>query len=135
MKKFIVLGLGMFVLSSCAKLMNPYSEEFSCPQMEKGKCVDPYSAYHASKYVQNVSKTEAPQRVVSPSDYTTFKQEPTERRDAEVKREVKREVKSDALIVPPRIVRVWIEPYELDGKVFGGRYVYIIVEQARLVVE
>ncbi len=48
MIKYLTLILLGFISSGCATILNPYNEEFSCPETYNGKCVSITEAYEES---------------------------------------------------------------------------------------
>ncbi len=46
-KTFFVFILSIFVLSGCS-ILNPYKSDFSCPDYDKGKCIQVEDAYKES---------------------------------------------------------------------------------------
>ncbi|MEM3580389.1 MAG: TraV family lipoprotein [Candidatus Bathyarchaeia archaeon] len=118
----------------CASVMNPYSEKFTCPQMEEGKCVSIGQAYQESVTGKPITleeqKKEKPQSEYSPVEEVY--------RDALFTKlsQLLKEPRTP-LLAPPKIVRVMILPYQdATGKEFySARYVYVLVEEPQWILQ
>lgn len=129
MKKYSFLVLIFcfaFCVAGCASVVNPYSSDFTCPQMEKGKCVPIMEAYEESLKnqvitVEEKKDTPAKERSSLEESYRDLLFE----RMARLLKEPK-----TPLLAPPKVVRVMILPYQAEqGKEFySARYVYVVVE-------
>jgi len=133
--KFLLIGISLLCLTACAGTLNPYQGEFECPQAEKGKCVSIQQAYQESIISFDDKKK---------TKKTTGKEEPLYN-EIETKYTTElfgklssllKEPKSP-LVVPPKVVRVMILPYQSgEGKEFySARYVYVIVEEPRWILQ
>jgi conjugal transfer pilus assembly protein TraV len=150
--KFLATFLVILGFSGCAsKVMNPYSEEFTCPQVEKGKCVPIKQAYLESLQTtpQDLLFTPTPQaQINSPSaNATSFSVQSVFPQEAFI--EVSYGKYNEALIkklqqmlenpktpvlAPPQVIRVLILPYTTDrGTFYAERYAYVIVEEPQWV--
>jgi conjugal transfer pilus assembly protein TraV len=145
MKVLVATFLAILGLSGCAsKIMNPYSEEFSCPQMEKGKCVPIQQAYLESlqekkqdflymptpsiESKQKGNETSFSMQNIFPQD--PFLETYSKYNEALMKKlQQMLESPKTPVLVPPQVVRVLILPYAVERDTFyGERYAYIIVE-------
>jgi conjugal transfer pilus assembly protein TraV len=145
-KVLVATFLAILGLSGCAsKIMNPYSEEFSCPQTEKGKCVPIQQAYLESlqekkkqdllymstpsiEDKQRGNETSFSMQNIFPQD--TFLEAYSKYNEALMKKlQQMLESPKTPVLVPPQVVRVLILPYAVERDTFyGERYAYIIVE-------
>ena len=176
MYMWLIVLLCLF-LSGCARVLNPYDSEFSCPQVEKGKCVGIPQAYEESLRGNKVNKEFKVDKKmllndrafdVSLDTYGKNTQESQESKEFNLAREAfsdqKKSVSRDELllspaerhyveslydvltkllkdpqapvIMPPKIVRVLILPYQnQDGKhLYSARYVYVLVEDPKWIL-
>jgi len=138
-----ILSLGF---SGCAsKIMNPYSEDFSCPQTEKGKCVPIKQAYLESLQQQGkqdflfmpTPSVEEKQKgnEASFSMQNIFPQDPFFETYSKYNEALMQKLQQmlenpkTPVLIPPQVVRVLILPYAVERDSFyGERYAYIIVE-------
>jgi len=150
-------GLLAFLITSCGKVanktFNPYQSEFTCPQAEKGKCVGIKEAYQESlkqekeeamkeysvvKEFEKESKKEA--NATSSYLRGELLLSPAEERYVEslydTLTKLLREPQTP-VVVPPKIVRVLILPYQnSEGKnLYSARYVYVIVEEPKWILQ
>lgn len=146
MRKMIIFILMLsFILSGCARVVNPYSSEFECPQVEKGKCVGIQTAYEESIKTSDERNLAREFEKGYDSNRTSFKRNdlllsPAEQMYVESLYEVMTKLLKDPktpVVVPPRIVRVLILPYQgSDGKfLYSARYTYVIVEDPKWILE
>jgi len=135
--KTLLLGISMLYLTACASTLNPYQGEFECPYAEKGKCVSIQDAYQESllsfdaKKKTGKEKEPAKEDIVYNEIETRYTTELFGRLSSLLK-----EPKSP-LVVPPKVVRVMILPYQSgEGKEFySARYVYVLVEEPRWILQ
>jgi len=115
MKRLTLLfGLAL-LLSGCATL-NPYEEDFKCEKTAEGKCVTVETAYFESKGI-----TEA-----ASADSTEYEQALYDRMAGLL------QAPSTPIVVPPKVMRVLILPYEgKDSELYMLRYAYIFVDPPR----
>jgi conjugal transfer pilus assembly protein TraV len=150
----VILGLSLNGCSfSLSKLVNPYKDDFECPQAEKGKCVPIREAYLESlrKGLRDI--------LFTPTTQTQFPpQQPTPQASPQKENEASFNLQSvfpydnwemyskyneallrklqemlenpkTPILIPPQVVRVLILPYAAERDTFyAERYVYIIVE-------
>jgi len=146
-----------FLITACGrvanKAFNPYESEFACPQAEKGKCVGIKEAYQESlkqekeeaikeysvvKEFEKESKKEA--NATSSYLRGELLLSPAEERYVEslygTLTKLLKEPQTP-VIVPPKIVRVLILPYQnSEGKnLYSARYVYVIVEEPKWILQ
>lgn len=130
----LLLILISVVVFGCASAMNPYSENFTCPIMEHGKCVPIQQAYQESVTGKPITleeqKKEKPQPEYSPVEDVY--------RDALFTKlsQLLKEPRTP-LLAPPKVVRVMILPYQdTTGKEFySARYVYTLVEEPQWILQ
>jgi conjugal transfer pilus assembly protein TraV len=147
--KFLATFLAVLGLSGCAsKIMNPYSEEFTCPQAEKGKCVPIKQAYMESlqSQQQDLLFSPTPQVNNQTANVTSFSVQSIFPQDAFIEaygkynealiRKLQQMLESPKtpVLVPPQVIRVLIFPYAADRDTFyAERYAYVIVEEPQWV--
>jgi conjugal transfer pilus assembly protein TraV len=147
--KFLATFLAVLGLSGCAsKIMNPYSEEFTCPQAEKGKCVPIKQAYMESLQTQqqDLLFSPTPQANNQTANATSFSVQSIFPQDAFIEtygkynealiRKLQQMLESPKtpVLVPPQVIRVLILPYAADRDTFyAERYAYVIVEEPQWV--
>jgi conjugal transfer pilus assembly protein TraV len=119
MKRLILL-LGLVLLLAGCSVMNPYEEDFKCPQTDDGKCVDVETAYYESKGFigQTASANSTDYEQALYGRMTDLLQAP-----------------STPVVVPPKVMRVLMLPYEgEDSELYMLRYAYIFVDRPRWVL-
>lgn len=143
---FCSVLLFSFVLYSCGKAVNPYHGEFECPPSEKGKCTGIPQAYKESlsKEGDSVSYNLA-QTFDNRTSNGTFVRDqlllsPAESQYIESLYDILSKLLKDPqtpVVVPPKIVRVLILPYQGQGEkeFYSARYVYVIVEDPKWVLQ
>ncbi len=124
-------------LNSCGKTINPYESEFTCPPHEPGKCVSLPQAYVESLENSNVKEG-------NKTDNTSLLRDPlllspAEKAYVESLYNVLTKLLKDPqtpIVVPPKIVRVLVLPYQDEsGKNFySARYVYVLVDDVKWVL-
>lgn len=132
----ILLSMAALVSFGCASTLNPYSENFTCPIMENGKCVSIQHAYQESLTGRQITleeqkpKKEQSMPEVSPIE-DTYK-ESLFNKLTQLLKEPK-----TPILAPPKIVRVMILPYQdTTGKEFySARYVYTIVDEPQWILQ
>jgi len=152
-----VLFMFCLLVAGCGKAVNPYESEFSCPQPEKGKCVGIPEAYRESLQQDKIKdynlareafseekKREEGKKSDQQKKESTYVRDylllsPAERQYVESLYDVLTRLLKDPqtpVIMPPKIVRVLILPYQGEsGKnLYSARYIYVIVEDARWVL-
>jgi len=151
MKVLVATFLTILGLSGCVpKIMNPYGEEFTCPQTETGKCVPIQQAYLESLqekkqdllYMPTPSgggkqkegnATSFSMQNIFPQD--SFMEAYSKYNEALMKKlQQMLENPKTPVLIPPQVVRVLILPYAGDQNTFyAERYAYIIVENPQWV--
>jgi conjugal transfer pilus assembly protein TraV len=151
--KFLATFLVILGFSGCAsKVMNPYSEEFTCPQAEKGKCVPIKQAYLESLQAppQDLLFTPTPQVNNQPDNSSAnatflnmqnifpqdaFIEAYSKYNEALIRKlQQMLENPKTPVLVPPQVIRVLILPYAGDRNTFyAERYAYVIVENPQWV--
>lgn len=143
------------LIAGCGKAVNPYESEFSCPPPEKGKCVGIPEAYKESLQQSEMRNYNLAKEAFS-SGREKKKEEgkggpeegftggylllsPAERQYVESLYGVLTKLLKNPrtpVIMPPKVVRVLILPYEGEGgkNLYSARYIYVIVEDARWVL-
>jgi len=151
--KILAVFLMVLGFAGCAsKVMNPYSEEFTCPQAEKGKCVPIKQAYLESlqssqeTLLYTPTPTATSQADKQKENGTSFSVQSIFPQDNFIEaygkyneallkklQQILENPKTPVLI-PPQVVRVLILPYAADRDTFyAERYAYIIVEEPQWV--
>jgi len=142
-KLFFFLTVFLTGLAGCAgNAVNPYNSEFSCPQMEKGKCVGISQAYADSLKQEKEEEIENYYPSLEEKPLAENKALQSEEKyiyaDALFKKLTKilKEPETPMLTVP-HVVRVLILPYRSnDGKtLYFSRYVYVITDEPRWVLD
>ena len=152
-----VLFMFCLLMAGCGKAVNPYESEFSCPQPEKGKCVSIPEAYRESLQQSEIRDYNLAKEAFSSGSGKEKKKKgkedthkeafvrgylllsPAERQYVESLYGVLTKLLKNPqtpVIMPPKVVRVLILPYEGDGgkNLYSARYIYVIVEDARWVL-
>jgi len=148
-----VLFMFCLLVAGCGKAVNPYESEFSCPQPEKGKCVGIPEAYKESLRQSEMRDYNLAKEAFSSEKKKKGKEEareetsveshlllsPAERQYVESLYGVLTKLLKNPqtpVIMPPKVVRVLILPYEGNGgkNLYSARYIYVIVEDARWVL-
>lgn len=128
---FVVTAL----LAGCASTLNPYSGEFECPQMEKGKCVGIPTAYKEAVSGGTLTLEEKGKEKQTDFSYIGIE---AEYRGALFQRLAKllKEPKTP-LLAPPKVVRVMVMPYQSsDSKEFySARYVYVLIDDPQWILQ
>ena len=132
----------LLLLGGCASVTNPYQDEFTCPQMEKGKCVGIPQAYLESlKQSENSTELKNYYPTLEEKKEVTNQEIPEEQKvyaDALFNRlsRILKEPETPVLTVP-KVVRVLILPYRGDnGKaLYFSRYVYVITDEPKWVFD
>lgn len=133
--KLLLLAVSTITFG-CASVMNPYSENFTCPIMENGKCVSIQHAYQESVTGKPITLEEQK----SKKEQTQMEYSPVEEayKDALFTKlsQLLKDPKTP-LIAPPKVVRVMILPYQdATGKEFySARYIYTIVDEPQWILQ
>lgn len=137
LKRVFLLGV-LLILNACGAVMNPYHGEFMCPQAEKGKCVGVGEAYREALQEGRTNGT---------GNYTfsLLEKESLEEelvRERELLRKQIFEKMSGVLRDPqtpillnPQVVRILILPYAQGKTLYMGRYVYVVLEEPRWLLD
>ncbi|MEM4620938.1 MAG: TraV family lipoprotein [Desulfurococcaceae archaeon] len=137
LKRVFLLGV-LLILNACGTVMNPYHGEFTCPQAEKGKCVGVGEAYREALQEGRANGT---------GNYTfsLLEKESLEEelvRERELLRKQIFEKMSGVLRDPqtpillnPQVVRILILPYAQGKTLYMGRYVYVVLEEPRWLLD
>lgn len=137
LKRVFFLGV-LLILNACGTVMNPYHGEFTCPQAEKGKCVGVGEAYREALQEGRANGT---------GNYTfsLLEKESLEEelvRERELLRKQIFEKMSGVLRDPqtpillnPQVVRILILPYAQGKTLYMGRYVYVVLEEPRWLLD
>lgn len=133
--KLFILSISLLTLTACASTLNPYSGEFECPMTEKGKCVSIGQAYQESLISFDDKKKQAVNQVKEDSVFNEIETRYTSELFGKLSNLLK-EPKSP-IIVPPKVVRILMLPYQSgDGKEFySARYVYVIVDDPKWILQ
>lgn len=142
----VFLFVSLVLLNGCAKVVNPYSSQFECPQAEKGKCVDISTAYEISLSQEKEREISKAQGFDNKTDNATsylrgeLLLSPAEKAYVEGLYNVLTKLLKDPqtpIIAPPKIVRILILPYQGadDKKFYSARYVYVIVDEPKWVLQ
>lgn len=151
----VLLFVFCLAFYGCAGILNPYSDEFSCPKTYKGKCVSIQKAYEESldpnfkepednsyRYELNkkkgcsggdCNKKGGNIGVLSmDTSLTSDKGEGAYLDSLYKKMSSLLKEPSTPLIVPPKIMRVLIFSYTGDGEdLFMPRYVYFMADKPK----
>lgn len=122
--KFIFLFIFTLFCSGCS-ILNPYNEEFMCPNVSKGMCTSVEDAY-ANSTQPLVAPATLPQKQIATDSQNTF-----ELNRNIILSNIIKEPKQPVMS-PPEIARVLILPYSTENgsMMYGERYAYIIIKQA-----
>jgi len=151
MRICLLIVLLCFLLNGCGRILNPYESEFSCPQAEQGKCIGIPEAYNESLSQEKEVKEYNLAKEAFSSDVseeqkksTSYSRDslllsPAEKQYVESLYDVLTKLLKDPqapVIMPPKIVRVLILPYQnQEGKnLYSARYIYVIVEDPKWVI-
>lgn len=132
--KFL-LAVVSTITFGCASVMNPYSENFSCPLMENGKCVSIQHAYQESVTGKPITLEEQKPKKEQLSEYSPVEDAYKDALFTKLSQLLKDP--KTPLIAPPKIVRVMILPYQdTTGKEFySARYVYTLVDEPQWILQ
>ena len=132
-KKIALFAVGA-MLAGCSSILNPYSENFQCPLMEEGKCVSVHTAYQESKE-SKVNITLEEKSTSKALRSSALEESYYDELFSKLTRLLKDP--QTPLLVPPKVVRVMILPYQdVTGKEFySARYVYIILEDPKWIIQ
>ena len=116
--RFCLVLLSALSLAGC---LNPYASKFSCPDPDNGKCVSMENAY-----AESMTPRLDPARPQH-SETNSFYREALYGRIAGLLTEPETPV-----VVPPKVMRVLILPYEGEGnELYMLRFTYIFTEPPR----
>lgn len=134
----IMFCFSLLLVSACASL-NPYEGDFSCPQMEEGKCVSVSTAYEESiqkegednkKGDAEIKKMIVKDEKKASSDENLYQSELYKKVASLMKQ------KETPLVVPAKTIRIWFKPYEGDdGNLYMNRYVYVFVDGPKWILD
>lgn len=132
--KLLLLAVSTITFS-CASVMNPYSENFTCPIMENGKCVSIQHAYQESVTGKPITLEEQKPKKDQLPEYSPVEDAYKDALFTKLSQLLKDP--KTPLIAPPKIVRVMILPYQdTTGKEFySARYVYTIVDEPQWILQ
>lgn len=137
MKKYLIFLVCLLLMGAygCASVVNPYSESFTCPLMEEGKCVPIKEAYNESLkgYTLKLEETKDAKNLTKEYDPV---QESYRTALFDKLTKLLRDPKTP-ILAPPKIVRVMILPYQdSQGKEFySTRYIYLVVEDPQWILQ
>ena len=119
----------LFAVSGCASAMNPYSDSFTCPFAEKGRCESLQKAYEDS--MKDNSGGEALQHELSKADEGKDNTRNNAYQDALLKRVAGLlEDPTTPFVVNAQALRILILPYRgEDNMLFMPRHVYTFVSK------
>ncbi|MGK7345009.1 MAG: TraV family lipoprotein [Candidatus Nitrospinota bacterium M3_3B_026] len=123
----VVLFMAGMFLSSCATIMNPYNEDFSCPDTDNGKCVGVPEAYDESAN-RPCLECDAGEGDVSPAraEYMESLYERLREGISEP---------APPAMTAPKVLRVLLLPYEgSGGALYEARYVFMMVDSPRWIM-
>ncbi len=139
MIKALIISFMLIGLTACASVLNPYHDEFSCPNYEKGKCVPIKEAYKESKKQQETSDRAVKDGEKAGKDNVKMMSEATVK-DVYEKMLYERLSKlikqpKTPLLAPPQVLRILILQYR-DGKnLYMPRHVYTYINDPLWVIE
>ncbi|MCP3922830.1 MAG: TraV family lipoprotein [Desulfobacterales bacterium] len=118
MKKLILI-LFIFLLSSCASILNPYEDEFDCnSKAGKGKCSNVEKAYKSSLNNGEEEKIK-PEKNISQNIYNLYKFQ---------KLAGIIEQQNPPVVIPAEVRRVLILPYKSNNNIaYGYRYMWLFI--------
>ncbi len=139
--RFSIFLAAMTIVSGCS-VLNPYRSEFTCPQMENGKCVSVDVAYDES--LKKGKSGKIPESAVLTGG-TVLEQAKEEglgqKSDLLYRDEVNRKLAGllrepvAPFVAPSQVVRVLFLPYRGEsGELFMSRYVYFFAEEPRWIM-
>ncbi|MDY0362188.1 MAG: TraV family lipoprotein [Desulforegulaceae bacterium] len=116
-QKLLLIIFSVLFLSGCS-ILNPYNEEFLCPNTSKGICTTVENAYFNSNNINSPLSPQPEQTISNQTRNVTL---------ASIIGSPEQPI-----ITPPKIARVLILPYSAKNgtMMYGERYAYIIVKQA-----
>jgi len=142
-KSFFIMVSLSICLCGCASLLNPYKDEFQCPEIYNGRCASMQSAYHDSvnnvdpKAASAISETCGEKDRLSSQPLLGSERGGTYERAKQIFKE-KQFQKMAALIkepaapvlAPPEVVRVLIMSYTTSLHVWlGYRFGYFLATE------
>ena len=132
----------IFVISGCASIMNPYKDDFQCPDTPNGKCVDVKSAYDES-----IGKKRDKEKVKSLQDEideisATRNRDITSPEASQYQTALYNRLKGllkdpvTPIVAPPQVYRMLFLSYPGDSEeLYMPRYVYFFVEKPRCILD
>jgi len=125
-KQGAMIAILILILSGC---LNPYKNTFSCPLTELGKCVPVRMAYKES--VDSAPPSPMPVDIIKKEERF-----PDPLPDPPILRtSIRRYVQEPAqppLVKSPKIMRIWVAPYETkDGLLLQERFIYQVTEETK----
>ena len=128
----IFLGILLFGVTGCAgSVLNPYENEFMCPNGFPGECASVKTAYKKS-FVPSESESFSPMvktKTAEPGNAAAQKEEYTYK--GELYKELAGLIKDPVtpVLVPSKQMRVLIPGYSEKGLYYSYRYIYFIARQ------
>ena len=160
MKQLTLVLLGL-TLSGCTTIMNPFNDDFSCPETYNGKCVSITEAYDESlsgqtqqpanetkqrphihgidcDYEEDCDEPVAPKKEAPEDTQTREPQTAEEEYRQALYGKIANLLKEPAtpMVATPKVMRVLMLPYEGDDNaLYMYRYVYIFAEPPRWILD
>jgi len=125
----LALALLVPVLSGCSSMLNIGHNSFRCEGTDKGGVCAPVDKVYNERYKLGGQKDTVIDK--ESGKQKDDKKDNMQNTKAEITvKVVKDKTDTEPVRIPPKIAKVWIEPYvDYKGNLLGGRYVYLIVKE------
>ncbi|MFN2245890.1 MAG: TraV family lipoprotein [Candidatus Promineifilaceae bacterium] len=127
-KLLIVTLMTTVILTGCGTLLNPYHEDFLCPDGDPGSCTSVKDAYKRSFNPSEAFSPMVKDAAENPADRKVSKEE--YRYKEALYKELSGLIKNPTtpMLMPSRQMRVLIPGYvDKDNLYYGHRYIYFVV--------
>lgn len=128
-----VLSVFLYGCSIIGKALNPYEDQFQCPETEKGKCVSVATAYKES-VDKNENNSKGLKELIieekkSTSTLTAYEDAVFGKMASLLKEPV------PPIVAPPPVIRVLFLSYRGDGnELFMPRFIYFFADEPKWVI-
>lgn len=125
-----VFFVSLFLAISGCSYLTPYSSDFQCPDVDKGKCVSVNEAYKMSLNGKGQGEKDKDNKKGNKKEDAAsgYKAALQEKLTDLIKNPV------TPVVVPPKALRVLMFPYANKSELYMPRYIYILVDDPRWVV-
>jgi len=138
---------GLFIITACASVLNPYESEFTCPQSELGTCAPVKTVYSETKAgityptqeLDCLGESDRSGGDSCPLTESGADKKPTELTEYARAKNSKLSIllrdPQTPIAIPPKVMRIAILPYVgKDNELYMPRYVYVFVDSPEWVI-